>query len=146
MAIVDKNPISDMHVFDVSRSGGSRTLLREKDHLLRRFGQLDLLDLSSNEKTDFTLRAEADRFLFPINGIVVVNMIDLRSSSPTNGARVNVTLDYSKPQGLLVPFGVACSLQSQGVARLIILSTHSETHPKDRTPSQDELAEYTASQ
>lgn len=138
--------ISDMYVFDLSRADGGLILLRERDHLLRRFGQLDLVDLAPNEKTDFTLRAEADRFLFPISGALIVNMIDMRSSSPTNGARANISLDYSRPQGLLVPFGVACSMETKATARVIILYTHSESHPEDRTPGHDELEKYTASQ
>jgi hypothetical protein len=143
---MNKYPISDMHVFDLTLTGGILTFLREKDHLLRRFGQLDLLDLSPNEKTDFTLRAEADRFFFPINGAVTVNMIDLRCESPTHGGRTNISFDSAKPQGLLVPFGVACSLEVKAAARLIILSTHAESHPEDRNPSHDELEKYTTSQ
>lgn len=139
-------PISDMHVFDLSRGAAGLTLLREKDHLLRRFGQLDLVDLAPNEKTDFTLRAEADRFLFPVSGTLVVNMIDMRSSSPTFEARANISLNSEKPQGLLVPFGVACSLETKAAGRIVILSTHSESHPEDRTPGRDELEKYTASQ
>jgi len=141
-----KYPISDMHVFDLSQAGESLTLLREKDHLLRRFGQLDLLELSPNEKTDFILRAEADCFLFSINGAVAVTMVDLRSTSPTHGGRANISLDIAKPQGLLVPFGVACSLEARGAARLIVLSTHSESHPEDRNLTYDKLEKLTASQ
>jgi hypothetical protein len=143
---MNKYPISDMHLFDLSRDGGSLTLLREKDHLLRRFGQLELLDLSPTEITDFILRAEADRFLFSISGTVTVTMIDLRSTSPTHGGRANISLDSAKPQGLLIPFGVASSLEARGAARLIILSTHSESHPEDRNPSNDELEKYAALQ
>lgn len=135
-----------MHVFPLTEDTGRLTLLREVDHLLRRFGQLDLVDLATNQKTDFTMRAEADRFIFPINGSVNVQMIDLRSSSPSNGVRTNILLDSANPQGLLVPFGVACSLETRAAARVLVLSTHSESHPEDRTPDNDELEKYTASQ
>lgn len=139
-------PIADMHVFPLTREAGRLTLLREKDHLLRRFGQLELMDLDVGEQTEFTLRAEADRFLFSIKGSVTATFLDLRAASPSKGVRAEFTLDADQPQGMLVPFGVACSLAASSAARLIILSTHSESHPEDRTPSPDELENYTASQ
>lgn len=139
-------PIADMYVFPLARSAGGLTLLRETDHLLRRFGQLELIDLAADEQTEYTLRAEADRFLFPINGSATATLLDLRVTSPSNGARAELSLDADQPRGLLVPFGVACSLAAKTTARLIILSTHSETHAEDRTATTDELDQYAAAQ
>lgn len=139
-------PIADMFLFPLTRETGRLRLLRETDHLLRRFGQLELLDLAADEQTEYTLRAEADRFLFPISGSTSVRMLDLRETSPSKSMRAEFTLVSAEPQGLLVPFGVACSLAAKAASRLIILSTHSESHPEDRTASSDELAKYTASQ
>lgn len=135
-----------MHVFALTREAGRLTLLRESDHLLRRFGQLELLDLAAGEQTEYTLRSEADRFIFPISGSVSALLLDLREISPSNGKRAEIALDVANPMGLLVPFGVACSLQAKAVSRLIILSTHSESHPEDRTIATDELSRYAASQ
>ena len=136
---LSKFPIADMHVFPLDRAAGRLTLLRNNDHLLRRFGQLDLLDLAAGDRQAFTLRGEADRFLFAIGGQVTVVLQDLRETSPTRGARAGVALKADQPQGLLVPFGVACSLTAESPARIIQLSTHSETHPLDRTVSAEEL-------
>jgi hypothetical protein len=72
--------------------------------------------------------------------------VDLRESSPTRRARAAVGLDAADPHGVLVPFGVACTLRSTRAARLVLLSTHSETHAEDRTPSSDELQKYAAIQ
>jgi hypothetical protein len=139
-------PIWEVHVFPLTRAAGRLTLLREEDHLLRRFGQLDLIDLVAGEQTDFTLRSEADRFLFPIAGSVKSSLLDLRALSPSKNARAEITLEANQPQGLLVPFGVACSLGAKSAARIVILSTHSESHPEDRTISRDDLDQYAASQ
>jgi hypothetical protein len=138
--------ISDMHVFPLTVSGTRWTLLREKDHLLRRFGQLDLLDLTAAQETDFELRAEADCFLFAINGRAEARLLDLRPNSPSLGSRVTVVLDTEDPQGLLLPFGVACALYAVTDARLIILSTHSDVHSEDRKATAEELQTYAALQ
>ncbi|MEX2142988.1 MAG: dTDP-4-dehydrorhamnose 3,5-epimerase family protein [Anaerolineales bacterium] len=137
--VVREHPIADMHVFPLNREAGRLTLLRNTDHLLRRFGQLDLLDLAAGEQTEFSLRAEADRFLFAIRGRVSAVLLDLRQVSPTHKARAEVVLDGDHPQGLLLPFGVACSLSATSAARLVQLSTHSEAHPADRTLTSDEI-------
>src|SRR3972149_3920860 len=99
-----------MHVFPLDRAAGRLTLLRNRDH-----------------------------FLFAIHGKAAVVLQDLRETSPTRGARAEVALNADQPQGLLVPFGVACSLTAESPARIIQLSTHSETHPLDRTVSAEEL-------
>jgi hypothetical protein len=132
-------PIADMHVFPLRVEAGRLVLLREADHLLRRFGQLELLDLAAGTQTEFQLRAEADRFLFVIAGRVAVRLLDLRDVSPSHGAQVIVPLDEKKPQGVLVPFGVACGANAELDSRLIVLSTHSEAHPDDRAATADEL-------
>ncbi|MEX1071774.1 MAG: hypothetical protein WEC37_04025 [Anaerolineales bacterium] len=134
--------ISDMHVFPLTVAGGTWTLLRDNDHLLRRFGQLDLLDMTTGQETDFELRAEADRFLFAINGRAEARLLDLRPGSPSLGTRITVVLDTEDPQGLLLPFGVACALYATTDFRLIILSTHSETHAEDRKATTAELQKY----
>ncbi len=135
-----------MHVFPLRVTAGRLVLLREADHLLRRFGQLELLDLAAGTQTEFELRAEADRFLFVIAGRVALRLLDLRDGSPSHGAHVSVLLDESKPQGLLLPFGVACGMVAELDSRLIILSTHSEAHLADRVATADELQKYAAIQ
>jgi dTDP-4-dehydrorhamnose 3,5-epimerase-like enzyme len=105
-----------------------------------------LLDLAAGAQTEFQIRAEADRFLFAINGRAQARLLDLRPGSPTHGASHILTLDAADPRGLLVPFGLACALYAETNARLILLSTHSEAHAKDRIATPDELEKYTAVQ
>lgn len=143
---MEKTLISDMHIFPLNVLAGRWTLLRNTDHLLRRFGQLDLLDLAAGSETEFELRAEADRFLSAINGRVQARLLDLRAGSPSLGVSINLSLDANDPHGLLVPFGVACSIYTETEARLIVLSTHSEHHPEDRIATPDELQKYSAIQ
>jgi hypothetical protein len=137
--VAEQQPISDMHIFPLTREDDRLILLREVDHLLRRFGQLEVLDLAAGSKTEFTLRAEADRFFFAIEGNCRVELIDLREASPTRDARASLALAAADPHGLLVPFGVACSLQAEASCRLVALSTHSQPHPRDRAAAPGEL-------
>lgn len=129
-----------MHVFQLTREAGRLTLLRNSDHLLRRFGQLDLIDLEADQRADLAIRGEADRFLFAITGRATVTLLDLRQTSPTLGSHAAISLSAEHPQGVLVPFGVACSLSAETQARLIMLATHSEVHQADREATAEELA------
>lgn len=138
-------PIADMLVFPLGQADGGLALLREADHLLRRFGQLDVKDFVAGTQAEFGLRAEADRFFFIITGRTLLHLIDLREGSPSQGVHATVILDETKPLGILVPFGVACGLVAETDSRLIVLSTHSEAHPQDRATA-DELQKYAAIQ
>lgn len=131
-----------MHVFPLGRQGGALTLLGNSDHLLRRFGRLDVVDIAAGEQKGPTIRAEADRFLFPIGGEVNIQLLDLRGQSPSRGARLDLNLRADVPEGLLVPFGVALTVRAAVDARLVLLSTHSEDHPQDRVPGVDELNSF----
>ena len=127
-----------MHVFPLTRQGGRLTLLRNSDHLLRRFGQLELLDLAAGQRSALPVRGEADRFLYSISGAVNALLLDVRPTSPSHGAQASMTLTSDDPRGLLVPFGVACSLEAISRVMVIQLSTHSESHPSDRALNAEE--------
>jgi len=139
-------PISDMHVFPLDRAGGRLLLLREQDHLLRRFGQLELVDMAAGAQGEFEIRAEADRFFFSVGGRARAHLLDLRQGSPSHGVHTTVRLDEAEPSGVLVPFGVACAVYAEMDCRFIILSTHSEAHADDRLATADELQKYASIQ
>lgn len=134
-----EHPIADMHIFPLQRAAGTVTLLRNSDHLLKRFGQLDVLELKAGEQTAYTVRGEADRFVFPIEGSLTVRMVDQRDSSPTCNSRAEAALSAAELRGVLVPFGVACQLSADSPARAVLLSTHSENHAGDRVSTDDEI-------
>ncbi|MCW5876864.1 MAG: hypothetical protein KIS85_08275 [Anaerolineales bacterium] len=124
--------IHDLLLFPLQQGEEALTLLSNQQHLLRRFGQLDLLTLHPGAPLDVGLRGEADRFYFALDGRVELQLEDRREHSPTRGAALALTLDAAEPHGLLLPFGVACTLLAIASARLLLLSTHSETHPGDQ--------------
>lgn len=135
------NTISDMHILPLLAAPEGVVLLRETDHVLRRFGELALQALPAGSQGAYALRAEADRVLFVIDGAVDARLLDLRPQSPSHGVHVTVSLQASA-QALLVPFGVACSLAAQDAARVLWLSTHSQPHAADRDATPDELSQF----
>lgn len=134
-------PISDMHLLPLQPAPDGVVLLREMDHVLRRFGELALQDLPAGSQGVYRLRAEADRVLFVLDGTVEACLLDLRAHSPSHGRHATFSLQ-ANAQALLVPFGVACSLAAGAAARVLWLSTHSATHAGDRDATPDELAQF----
>ena len=119
-----RNPISDVYLFDLGQSEGRLTLLSEHQHLLRRFGQLELVDIAPGQGMEAPALVETDRFCFVLDGAVVAHLEDQRGQSPSQGASMDVALDASQPRGLLMPFGVSANIHSEAGARLLMLSTH----------------------
>ena len=52
--------IPDVYCFDLVQEGNHLVLLRDSDHLLRRFGQIEIRELRAGEKSQFVLRISAD--------------------------------------------------------------------------------------
>lgn len=131
--------ISDLVLFPLEREDARLTILRQSDHLLRRFGLLEIIDLAPDEAATFTLRAEADELWALLAGAAELTLVDHRPASPSRGERVQLMLDASDPQGVLIPFGVAHAFSAADPARLLRLSTHAEAHPQDRRGPVAEL-------
>lgn len=121
-------------------SGISRVVvLKDQDHLLRRFGQLEVRRLAAGEQTPFTYRDQADEFWYVLEGNLSVTLVDKRVESPSEGKRMEIELSGDEESVLLVPFGVAYSLEGQTNAVLIRVATHADgTHPKDSETAYDE--------
>lgn len=134
--------IPDMHLFSLERANGRLQILRRNQHLLRRFGLLELLELGAGDKTDFTLRGDADEICVPIEGRLSATLVDRRAKSPSSGLQVDIELDADQPHGLLIPFGVAHAFTAHTRARLLRLATHADgDHPDDQTlPAADLIA------
>ncbi len=73
--------INDVVIHEIDRiklkSGQYMTILREKDPLLRRFGQCDLLLLDVGEEIEFH-REKADEIWAVVDGHVSFTMVDTR--------------------------------------------------------------------
>jgi len=97
-------------------------LLEFDDHLLRRFGGMDWLELAEGERFGPILRETADEIWFLIEGQIDAYWLDTRPSSPTLQARDQLRLEDRSLA--LVPFGVGFGCRSgPGGARLLRLMT-----------------------
>ncbi|MDA1330438.1 MAG: hypothetical protein O3B43_05175 [Chloroflexi bacterium] len=110
----------------MERVEGRLVLLRNSDHLLRRFGKLELIELAEGEKMEVPAVDEADRIYFVSEGEANVALQDERQDSPSAGVRIELFLRAEQPKGLLVPFGVDISIEVPTKTRLIMLSTHND--------------------
>lgn len=107
-------------------------LLSFDDHILRRFGQLDLLRKEPNDLNELSVRVVADEVWFLIEGAARCIGRDLRPGSLSQGQEV--AFEISTPTRVLVPFGVAFGWQAIGSSALMLrCSTHQDgDHSEDR--------------
>lgn len=106
--------------------------LRETDHILRRFGQAEVVRISSRTFSNLRLRHRADEVWALIEGSVEFFWRDLREDSPTFEHTHQIACH--KPTQVLVPFGVAFGVRTiDGASLLIRMSTHvDDSHDNDR--------------
>lgn len=116
-----------------SRNGSEQILkmLCFDDHLLRRFGQLDLVRRMPGAIEELKQRAVADEIWFLIEGKAECLCRDLRPGSPSQGFEMRFQI--VEPTRMLIPFGVAFGWQSlEKPALMLRCSTHQDgDHPED---------------
>lgn len=125
-------PIHDLFVKALSRedspSGWRLPVLRYSDHLLRRFGLAEAIQLEAGRALGPAARGRADEAWALLEGQVEFTWEDRRAGSPTHGQRHSLRCD--RPTLVLAPFGVAFSCRAlEHSARLLRLATHAEDEP-----------------
>lgn len=123
----EKPPINDLfyrRVQTIEAAGLKRLLaLSESDHLLRRFGQVQIIRINPDADVQMRLREVADEIWVLIDGRVEFIWQDLRKDSPSFNRMFH--LECVEPTLVLVPFGVAFGQRPLGKpATLLRLSTH----------------------
>jgi dTDP-4-dehydrorhamnose 3,5-epimerase-like enzyme len=113
--------------------GSFLTLLSFDDHLLRRFGQLDLVRKDPEKLTQLRMRSVADEIWVLIEGNAKCICRDLRPGSPSEGTEVHC--EISAPTRMLVPFGVAFGWRAlEEPALMLRCATHQDgDHQEDQT-------------
>jgi hypothetical protein len=104
-------------------SAGRQALLAFDDHLLRRFGGLEIVRLHRGDSLG-VLRRVADEVWIMLDGAVDVRLEDTRPSSPTLGSAATFRLQTH--HRLLLPFGVRGGVRADTAASLLRLMTHTE--------------------
>lgn len=134
--VAENRRIHDVFVKSIERVESDGTvrwpIIRYQDHLLRRFGQADVVRALPGEIGRLRLRQVADEVWALIDGRVEFVWVDLREGSPTRGERDR--LRCMEPTLVLAPFGVAFGYQAlEAPALLLRLATHADgQHPADR--------------
>ena len=114
-----------------------RTALSYSDHLLRRFGQADIVHLELGGRLERAEEETVDEVWALIEGEATFEWQDRRPSSPTSGGRALLTA--REPVTVLVPFGVAFHVTSEnGPAILLRLSTHADDEERLPRPFREE--------
>jgi dTDP-4-dehydrorhamnose 3,5-epimerase-like enzyme len=119
---MENGTIPDVVVRRLAAEGGSLTILRGEDHLLRRFGQAEHLSLEAGGDEGFRLRETADEYLAFLNGAGTLELVDARPSSPA--FQLQSSVQVSAPAAVLVPWGVAYRVQVSQAMQVLRFSTH----------------------
>ena len=127
--MTETKPIHDLYIRELTleeTKGLTKFhVLRDDDHLLRRFGQVQVIRKSPGRSETLGLREVADDVWALIEGEVEFAWHDLRQDSPSQNHWYHHRT--KTPTLVLAPFGVAFGCRAlQGPTLLIRLSTHPE--------------------
>jgi dTDP-4-dehydrorhamnose 3,5-epimerase-like enzyme len=134
--LTETQPIHDLFIRELTSEETEGLtkfhVLRADDHILRRFGQVQVFRKSPRRSETLCLREVADEVWALIEGKVEFTWHDLRQDSPTHDNRHRLRTET--PTLVLAPFGVAFGCRAlEDTALLIRLSTHAEgAHSGDR--------------
>jgi dTDP-4-dehydrorhamnose 3,5-epimerase-like enzyme len=118
--------ISGVVVRDLGWKDNRLVALQENDHILRRFGQIDVVKLEPGKSLETLRKAGADEVWALISGEAILQMADQRHESPTLDQTVEITLNGNSPQAVLIPFGVLAHITGQSAGSLLRLTTHAD--------------------
>lgn len=113
--------------------------LRDDDHLLRRFGQVEVLRMDPDAGPLCRLRSVADETWALLVGSAEFRWRDSRAASPSNGKTFHLLLD--EPTLALVPFGVGFGVRAIEEGTLLVrISSHEDgTHEGDQILAWEDL-------
>jgi hypothetical protein len=112
------------------------SVLNHHDHLLRRFGSADLIEIGSGYSPSLRLRREADEIWILFSGSALLRMMDTRPESPTHGE--SHEWELAAPARILVPFGVAAGWRPvEAPVQLLCISTHADSESPPQTLEWD---------
>jgi dTDP-4-dehydrorhamnose 3,5-epimerase len=94
--------------------GYFREVVREDDHLLRRFGQSSITKTYPGVIKAFHWHQDQDDLWYVVDGMARVVLYDRRTGSPTLGATQVVYAGEDNPVVILIPTGVAHGYQVLG--------------------------------
>jgi dTDP-4-dehydrorhamnose 3,5-epimerase-like enzyme len=127
--MAERTPIEDIFIrrLQVTDEANIKVwhVLGEKDHLLRRFEQAEVVHVQTGFEPNMHLRQVADEVWALFKGHIEFVWHDLRPDSPSHDQWQRFTCH--QPTLVLVPFGVAFGYRAlNGPATLLRLTTHAD--------------------
>jgi dTDP-4-dehydrorhamnose 3,5-epimerase-like enzyme len=125
----DVYPIHDLFIQSIpAEQDGNLTrwlAIRDRDHLLRRFGMAEVVRVEPNTRSTLRIRSVADEVWILIEGKVNFFWLDQREGSPTLNHQHHLIPD--QPTLVLVPFGVAFGYSTMDAPALLLrIATHAD--------------------
>ena len=130
--------ISEIEKLNLFFGKDKNLAIRESDHVLRRFGELEIFSLEKKPPGPCVIRHEADENFAVLSGELELKMVDLRENSPTFNEIMVVQINEQDSEAYLIVFGVAFSIKSNTGAKVLRLSTHKKNQ-LDQEISHSEL-------
>lgn len=109
--------------------GNFREILRDDDHLLRRFGQASMTVTYPGVVKAFHYHRRQDDLWYFVSGNAQIVLHDLRKDSPTFGVTQELFAgDHAEPFLLLIPVGVAHGYRVLGNLPAVLLYFTTESY------------------
>jgi hypothetical protein len=119
-------PIHDLYIDQISpgeaENWRSLPAYTFDDHLMKRVGLIEALEMSAGDVLPAFIRSEADELWTLIHGEASFEWRDQRQHSPTQGATHTLSADY--PVRVLVPFGVQFSVSADSDCSFVRICSH----------------------
>ena len=116
--------------------GYFRELVREDDHLLRRFGQSSITKTYPGVIKAFHWHHNQDDLWYVVNGMARVVLYDRRPQSPTQGVTQVVYAGEDNPVVILIPSGVAHGYQVLGNEPVVLIYHVTQTYDPKQPDEQ----------
>lgn len=130
--------ISGVAIRDLAWKDDRLVVLEENDHILRRFGQVDVVMLAPGISLDTHRTGGADEVWALLTGEAFLQLTDRRQDSPTVDQTMEMELKDDAPQIVLIPFGVFAQISGQRAGILLRITTHADVlYPEDTVFSED---------
>jgi dTDP-4-dehydrorhamnose 3,5-epimerase len=124
--------ISEVVILDLAWKDGRLIVLQENDHILRRFGQVDVVKIPEGTSLESHRESGADEVWSLLEGEALLKLTDRRQESPSLGQTNEIELNGNTPKAILIPFGVHARIYGQNQSTLLRITTHAdELFPDD---------------
>lgn len=134
-----RGSISGVVMLDLDWKNDRLIVLQEDDHILRRFGQADVVKIAKGMQFETHRNAGADEVWVLLDGEAKLQLTDRRAESPTVDHSIEIVLAGDSPQAVMIPFGVFAQISGEREGTLLRITTHADQlFPDDTVFSQIE--------